>query len=124
MEAAGECRKTEEAWPVTEFKEGSMETEISPAASKHSSPTRASRKLFSGVVGPLCAWKPPLGTCRKNRSITSTASPKNSNLVCVALTASSLLSPAGASNQKFALPAGEFRTWQLPRVPLPIALKI
>jgi len=62
-----------------------MGTEIAPTVSNNSSPTRARRKLFSGVVGPFCAWKPPLGTWRKNRSVTSTISPKNSNLACLAL---------------------------------------
>ena len=76
-----------------------MKTEVVPAASNKSNPTNAARKLLTGVVGPFRAWKPPLGTCRKNRSVTSPMNPKNNNLSCRTLITSNLPSPAGVSNK-------------------------
>ena len=117
--AAGECSKAGNRWTTIELHERSTESAIRPARSTNSNPASAIRKLFTGVVGPFCAWKPPLGTCRKNRSVTSTISPKNSNLACLALITSSLPSPAGDSHGVFTLPGANRQIWQLARVPLP-----
>lgn len=103
--AAGDCRTIGERWP-TEFMAIQREKAVPSSPSKRSSPASATRRsrLFTGVVGPFRAWKLPLGTCTKNRRVTSTIKMKNINLACLALMALSLPFPAIAANEVFALP--------------------
>jgi hypothetical protein len=103
--ATGDCKTIGEKWP-TEFKAIQREMAVPSSPSKSSSPANATRRsrLFTGVVGPFRAWKLPLGTCTKNRRVTSTIKMKNINLACLALMALSLPFPAIAANEVFALP--------------------
>jgi hypothetical protein len=85
--AEGECKKIGEKWPTIEFKAIRREKTVPPSPSKSSNPPSATRRsrLLTGVVGPFRAWKLPLGTCTKNRRITSTINVMNSNFTCLAL---------------------------------------
>jgi hypothetical protein len=86
--ATGDCKTIGEKWP-TEFKAIQREMAVPSSPSKSSSPASATRRsrLFTGVVGPFRAWKLPLGTCTKNRRVTSTIKMKNIHLACLALMA-------------------------------------
>jgi len=87
--AEGECKKIGKKWPIVEFNATQRAKTVPPRPSKSSNPPSATRRsrLLTGVVGPFRAWKLPVGTCTKNRRVTSTISIMNNNFTCLALMA-------------------------------------
>jgi len=105
--AAGERCEVGKTWPTCEFSRR-QETAALPNTSERSKPARTNRrvKLSTGVVGPLRAWKLPLGTCTKNRRVTSTIIMK-SNLACLAIIVSKLPSAATGAQSVVSLTSSE-----------------
>jgi hypothetical protein len=113
LEAAGKCRKTGETWPITEFKEVSTETEITPASSNNSSPIRARRKLFSGVA-VLCL-EASAGHMQKEQERNQHDQPEKQQFGLSG--AHGLKSTFSGRRFKSEVRlTGVFRTWQRPRV--------